>query len=77
MNTLKQLTKLSAQLTDLLDGLERTLDYIDNTELYSEIDNNVKSQLENALTHLDIACDDVSEGMYEDDPISEDFEEWD
>jgi BMFP domain-containing protein YqiC len=77
MNTLKQLTKLSAQLTDLLDDLERTLDYIDNTELYSEIDNNVKSQLENALTHLDIACDDVSEGMYEDDPISEDFEEWD
>lgn len=77
MNTLKQLTKLSAQLTDLLDDLERTLDYIDNTELYSEIDNNVKSQLENALTHLDIACDDISEGMYEDDPISEDFEEWD
>jgi hypothetical protein len=77
MNTLKQLTKLSAQLQDLLDDLERTLDYIDNTELYSEIDNNVKSQLENALTHLDIACDDVSEGMYEDDPISEDFEEWD
>lgn len=77
MNILKQLTKLSAQLTDLLDDLERTLDYIDNDELYNEIDNNVKFQLENALTHLDIACDDVSEGMYEDDLISEDFEEWD
>ena len=76
MNTFKQLTKLSAQLTDLLDDLERTLDYIDNTELYSEIDNNVKSQLENALTHLDIACDDISEGMYEDDPEIEDFEDW-
>ena len=36
MNTLKQLTKLSAQLTDLLDDLERTLDYIDNDELYNE-----------------------------------------
>ena len=50
MNTLKQLTKLSAQLTELLDELESTLDYIDNDELYNEIDNNVKSQLENALT---------------------------
>jgi hypothetical protein len=77
MNTLKQLTKLSAQLTDLLDDLERTLDYIDNDELYNEIDNNVKFQLENALTHLDIACDDISEGMYEVDPETEDFEEWD
>jgi BMFP domain-containing protein YqiC len=77
MNTLKQLTKLSAQLQDLLDDLERTLDYIDNTELYNEIDNNVKSRLENALTHLDIVCDDISEGMYEDDPASEEFEEWD
>ena len=77
MNTLKQLTKLSAQLTDLLDDLERTLDYIDNDELYNEIDNNVKFQLENALTHLDITCDDVSEGMYEDDPEAEEFEEWD
>jgi hypothetical protein len=77
MNTLKQLTKLSAQLTDLLDDLERTLDYIDNDELYNEIDNNVKFQLENALMHLDIACDDISEGMYEVDPETEDFEEWD
>ena len=77
MNTLKQLTKLSAQLTELLEDLERTLDYIDNDELYSEIDNNVKSQLENALTHMDIACDDVSEGMYEVDPEAEEFEEWD
>jgi hypothetical protein len=77
MNTLKQLTKLSAQLTELLDELESTLDYIDNDELYNEIDNNVKSQLENALTHLDIACDDISEGMYEVNPEAEEFEEWD
>jgi len=77
MNTLKQLTKLSAQLTELLDELESTLDYIDNDELYNEIDNNVKSQLENALTHLDIVCDDISEGMYEVNPEAEEFEEWD
>ena len=77
MNTLKQLTKLSDQLQELLEDLERTLDYIDNDELYSQIDNNVKSQLENALTHLDITLDDISEGMYEDDPEVEDFEEWD
>ena len=77
MNTLKQLTKLGAQLQDLLEDLERTLDYIDNDELYNEIDNNVKIHLDNALTHLDIACDDISEGMYEDDPETEEFEEWD
>ena len=77
MNILKHLTKLSAQLTELLEDMERDMDYIQNDELYNEIDNNVKSQLENALTHLDIAIDDVSDGMYEDFEESEDFEEWD
>jgi hypothetical protein len=60
-----------------MEQLDNTLDYIDNSELYSEIDNNVKSPIENALTHLDIALDDISDGMYEDAPVSEDFEEWD
>jgi hypothetical protein len=77
MNTFKSLTKLSAQLADLMEQLDNTLDYIDNSELYSEIDNNVKSPIENALTHLDIALDDISDGMYEDEPTLEDFEEWD
>lgn len=77
MNVLKHLTKLSAQLTELLEDMERDMDYIQNDELYNEIDNNVKSQLENALTHLDIAIDDVADGMYEDFEESEDFEEWD
>lgn len=77
MNVLKHLTKLSAQLTELLEDMERDMDYIQNDELYNEIDNNVKSQLENALTHLDIAIDDVSDGMYEDFEESEDLEEWD
>ena len=77
MNTFKSLTKLSAQLAELMEQLDNTLDYIDNSELYSEIDNNVKLPIENALTHLDIALDDISDGMYEDAPESEDFEEWD
>jgi hypothetical protein len=54
------------------------MDYIDNNELYNEIDNNVKSQLENAVTHLDIAVDDLNDGMYEDTPVDEEeIEEWD
>ena len=77
MNTLKHLTNFISQILYLLEDLERTLDYIDNDDLYSEIDNNVKIHLDNALTHLDIACDDISEGMYENDPEAEEFEEWD
>ena len=78
MNTTKQLSKLSTQLTDLIEDMERVMDYIDNSELYNEIDNNIKSQLENAQTHLDIAIDDISDGLYENPPVEEeDFEEWD
>jgi tRNA U34 5-carboxymethylaminomethyl modifying GTPase MnmE/TrmE len=77
MNLIKQLNALSAQLTELLENMEHTLDYIDNDELFSEIDNSVKSQLENALTHLDIAIDDVADGMYENDPQSIEDEDWD
>jgi tRNA U34 5-carboxymethylaminomethyl modifying GTPase MnmE/TrmE len=77
MNLIKQLNALSAQLTELLENMEHTLDYIDNDELFSEIDNSVKSQLENALTHLDIAIDDVADGMYENDPIDQEDEDWD
>lgn len=78
MNTTKQLAKLSSQLTDLIEDMERVMDYIDNSELHNEIDNNIKSQLENALTHLEIAIDDIEDGMYENAPEDEeDFEEWD
>lgn len=78
MNITKQLSGISARLNELLEDIDRTLDYTDNTELYNEIDNNVKSQLENALTHLDIAIDDINDGMYEDAPVDEeDLEEWD
>ena len=78
MNITKQLNGLSARLNELLEDLDRIMDYTDNNELYNEIDNNVKSQLENAQTHLDIAIDDISDGMYENPPADEeDLEEWD
>jgi hypothetical protein len=54
------------------------MDYIDNTELYNEIDNNIKFQLENAQTHLEITIDDLNDGMYENAPEDEEeIEEWD
>jgi hypothetical protein len=78
MNIIKQLSGLSARLNELTEDLDRILDYIDNSELYNEIDNNVKSQLENAQTHLEIAIDDLNDGMYEDTPVDEEeIEEWD
>ena len=78
MNITKQLNDISSRLTELMEDLDRILDYTDNTELYSEIDNKVKSQLETAQTHLDIAIDDLNDGMYEDAPIDEEeIEEWD
>jgi hypothetical protein len=78
MNITKQLGGISARLNELLEDLDRIMDYVDNNELYNEIDNNVKSQLENAQTHLDIAIDDINDGMYENPPADEeDLEEWD
>jgi hypothetical protein len=78
MNITKQLSGLSARLNELIEDLDRIMDYIDNNELYNEIDNNVKSQLENAQTHLDIAIDDINDGMYENPPVDEEeIEEWD
>jgi ElaB/YqjD/DUF883 family membrane-anchored ribosome-binding protein len=78
MNTIKQLNGISSRLQELTEDLDRILDYTENTELYNEIDNNVKSQLENALTHLEIAIDDINDGMYEDPPADEEeIEEWD
>jgi hypothetical protein len=78
MNIIKQLSGISTRLNELIEDLDRIMDYIDNDELYNEIDNNVKSQLENAQTHLDIAIDDINDGMYENPPADEeDLEEWD
>jgi hypothetical protein len=78
MNITKQLSGLSARLNELLEDIDRIMDYVDNNELYNEIDNNVKSQLENAQTHLEIAIDDINDGMYENPPADEEeIEEWD
>ena len=77
MNITKQLGGISTSLNELLEDLDRIMDYIDNDELYNEIDNNVKSQLENAQTHLDIAIDDINDGMYEDAPVDEEDLDWD
>jgi len=77
MNITKQLSGLSTRLNELLEDMDRIMDYIDNDELYNEIDNNVKSQLENAVTHLDIAVDDLNDGMYEDTPVDEEDLDWD
>ena len=77
MNITKQLSGISARLNELLEDLDRIMDYVDNDELYNEIDNNVKSQTENALTHLDIAIDDINDGMYENPPVDEEDLDWD
>jgi BMFP domain-containing protein YqiC len=77
MNIIKQLSGISTRLNELTEDLDRIMDYIDNNELYNEIDNNVKSQLENAVTHLDIAVDDLNDGMYEDAPVDEEDLDWD
>ena len=77
MNITKQLSGISTRLNELLEDMDRIMDYIDNNELYNEIDNNVKSQLENAVTHLDIAVDDLNDGMYEDTPVDEEDLDWD
>jgi ABC-type transporter Mla subunit MlaD len=77
MNALRKLNKLSAQLTNMLEDLDTLMDNIDNDELYSELDNSVRSNMESTLTQLDLTIDDVSDGLYENDPSDEAGEEWD
>ena len=77
MDITRQLLSISHQLTNLMEDMDQTLEYIDNTELYNEINNNVKSRLENALTYLEIAIDDINDGMYENPPMDEEYSEWD
>ena len=77
MDITRQLLSISHQLTNLMEDMDQTLEYIDNAELYNEINNNVKFRLENALTHLEIAIDDINDGMYENPPMDEEDSEWD
>jgi hypothetical protein len=48
-----------------------------NTELYLELDGNVKIPLETIQTQIDITIDEISDGMYEEIPFDEEGEEWD
>jgi BMFP domain-containing protein YqiC len=77
MNIIKQLNGINVRLNELLEDIEHIMEYTDNNELYNEIDNNIKSQLENAQTHLDIAIDDINDGMYEEAPMDEEDSDWD
>lgn len=77
MNALRKLNKLSASLSAMLEDLDILLDNIDNDELYNELDNNVRSSMESTLTQLDLTIDDVSDGLYENEPLEEEGEEWD
>ena len=77
MNALRKLNKLSASLSAMLEDLDMLMDNIDNDELYSELDNNVRSSMESTLTQLDLTIDDVSDGLYENEPLEEEGEEWD
>lgn len=77
MNALRKLNKLSASLGAMLEDLDMLMDNIDNDELYNELDNNVRSNMESTLTQLDLAIDDISDGLYEKDPSDEEGEEWD
>jgi ABC-type transporter Mla subunit MlaD len=77
MNALRKLNALSAKLTNMLEDLDTLMDNIDNDELYSELDNGVRSNMESTLTQLDLTIDDVSDGLYEKDPSDEEGEEWD
>ncbi len=77
MSTLRKLNKLSATLSAMLEDLDYIMDDIDNNELYAELDNNIRANMETALTALDMSIDDVSDGLYEKDSSDEEGEEWD
>jgi len=77
MNTLRKLNALSAKLTAMLEDLDTLMDNIDSDELYNELDNGIRSNIESTLTQLDLTIDDVSDGLYENDPSDGEGEEWD
>ena len=77
MNTLRKLNALSTKLSVMLEDLDMLMDNINNDELYDELDNNLRSNIESTLTQLDLTIDDVSDGVYEKDISSEEEEEWD
>jgi hypothetical protein len=76
MKQIKTLTAMSETLVLLLEDLTNLLNDIDNCDLVMEIENNVVSPMENAQAQLDIILDDIDEGVYDEHPGEDDFEEW-
>ena len=76
MNTYQKLLHLSEKLSLLVEETDSILEITHNQELYNEIENNIHTQMENALTNLDMLIEDLDNGMYEDDPSIEEDSEW-
>jgi hypothetical protein len=77
MKQIKLLNSMSETLVLLLEDLTNLLNDIDNGDLIREIENTVVSPMENAQAQLDIILDDIDDGVYDEIPQEEDFEEWD
>jgi hypothetical protein len=76
MKQIKTLTAMSETLVLLLEDLTNLLNDIDNGDLVREIEINVVSPMEDAQTQIDIILNDIDEGVYDEYPVDEDFEEW-
>jgi hypothetical protein len=77
MDISKQLSNISLRLLELTEEIEVIMNNTSNTELYLELDENVKIPLETIQTQIDITIDEISDGMYEEIPFDEEGEEWD
>jgi hypothetical protein len=77
MDISKQLSNISLRLLELTEEIEVIMNNTSNTELYLELDGNVKIPLETIQTQIDITIDEISDGMYEEIPFEEEGEEWD
>ena len=76
MKQIKTLNAMSETLVLLLEDLTNLLNDIDNGDLVREIEINVVSPMEDAQTQIDIILNDIDEGVYDEYPVDEDFEEW-
>lgn len=77
MNALHKLNQLSATLSIMLEDLDNLMDNIDNNDLYNILDSDIRSSIESTITQLDLTIDDVSDGVYETEPLEGEIEEWD
>lgn len=77
MELIKQLSKLNAKLNELLEDLDMAMDYIDNEDLYGEIDTAIKTPLDNIVSAIDNTIDDINGGEYDNTPSDEEDLDWD